>query len=548
MKYQIQQILDNCPKNRRRNHLTADMVSYLDTTYPGVPFAYQCELVHLNNVPKCMVCDNIPAKHKTTCSRKCREQHKKDQGIDPFAAMKKYYIAEYGVDNPMKLKENQKKRVATINKTYGASVSDLTRRKATERASELNRKGRITLQDNYGVINPSQLPDHFDKCKQTLITNYGVDSFFKSEEWTNTCKDRRIRKIESQTNQLIELLDISPPDIDIADSYTFPNQRIRFKCKTCNNEEVLPSETFKWRFRQFQTPCGTCSHISSGSSAAEHQVCEFVRSITDCEVIANSRTIIPPKELDIYIPELAIAIEYCGLYWHNDNKVDKKYHYNKWKQCADLGITLITIFEDEWINKQHIVKDRLRYKLNTAKIKLFGRKCDIQPITSAVAKEFVQSHHIQGYVNASHCYGLFHETHLVAVMTFARGNASKGGSKDWELSRYCVKAGYSIAGAANKLFKQFVKDTSPSTVFTFSDLRWNTGAVYETMGFIFDKHTGLNYWYIKGNTRIHRYQLRKTNSDPIHISESILRKSEGWLRIWDCGNYKYTWHNPTYVL
>lgn len=32
----------------------------------------------------------------------------------------------------------------------------------------------------------------------------------------------------------------------------------------------------------------------------------------------NDRTLIPPKELDVYLPEHKIAIEVDGVYWHSD--------------------------------------------------------------------------------------------------------------------------------------------------------------------------------------------------------------------------------------
>ena len=56
---------------------------------------------------------------------------------------------------------------------------------------------------------------------------------------------------------------------------------------------------------------------------------EFIKSIYSDEIIENSRTIISPKELDIYIPQKNLAIEYDGLYWHDENHVENKYHLNK---------------------------------------------------------------------------------------------------------------------------------------------------------------------------------------------------------------------------
>ncbi|MFW6130771.1 MAG: hypothetical protein ACOC56_06250, partial [Atribacterota bacterium] len=53
-------------------------------------------------------------------------------------------------------------------------------------------------------------------------------------------------------------------------------------------------------------------------------------------------------ELDIYLPDFNIAIEYNGLYWHSElNGKDRNYHLNKTNICENENIQLIHIFEDE---------------------------------------------------------------------------------------------------------------------------------------------------------------------------------------------------------
>ena len=70
-------------------------------------------------------------------------------------------------------------------------------------------------------------------------------------------------------------------------------------------------------------------------------------------IIQNDRTILRPKEIDIYIPDLKIGIEYNGLYWHSiENGTDKYSHRNKSLACRKLGIRLIHIFEFEDLDEQ----------------------------------------------------------------------------------------------------------------------------------------------------------------------------------------------------
>jgi hypothetical protein len=541
MKEIIRAILHATPRKSRKTMLTPEMRKFLDDEYPTTDFPYQCELVMSDDpIPKCPVCGKLPARRKITCSRECREQLKKDSGIDSFAAAKQTMQEKYGVDNAAQVPAYQRKRINTMVDTYGAKVSDKTRRKAKQRADDLNTKGRETIKTRYGVDNPSQIDGHKNKVKQTLMSNYGVENFFHSTEWKDRVATRKKDTLNDLVNDVVSILQISQPDFDLLSSYDKPNDRVSFKCKTCGNEETLPTETLKYRIRQMQTPCSSCSNISGKGSHSEKAIAAWVRDELGLNVVENDRTIIAPMELDIVLPDKNIAIEYCGLYWHNDQRIDKDYHDKKRKMCQARGYNLITIFEDEWVHKPDIVKNRLRSKLGKVTNRVGARKCSIVCLDSKTASNFINETHIQGYINASVRYGLEYDGELVAVMTFVRGNVSKKVT-GWELSRFSIKGDYSIPGAANKLFKKFREDHDPTEVTTFSDLRWNTGDVYVEMGFDMIGHTGLNYWYISKDTRIHRFNLRKKSNEPDNISETDLRRAQGWLRIWDCGNNKYVW-------
>ena len=100
-----------------------------------------------------------------------------------------------------------------------------------------------------------------------------------------------------------------------------------------------------------------CSSISAPEIVIRKQLKELYPNIN---IETNVRNILENnKELDIYIPSKKLAIEYCGLWCHSSNiskkhqTIDPKsstYHYNKYKQCKDMGIQLLTIFETESIN------------------------------------------------------------------------------------------------------------------------------------------------------------------------------------------------------
>lgn len=67
----------------------------------------------------------------------------------------------------------------------------------------------------------------------------------------------------------------------------------------------------------------------------------------------NNRKIIHPKELDLWIPEYKIAIEYNGIYWHAEERQNNIYvHREKSILCHEKGIRLIHVFEFEDLDEQ----------------------------------------------------------------------------------------------------------------------------------------------------------------------------------------------------
>ena len=103
------------------------------------------------------------------------------------------------------------------------------------------------------------------------------------------------------------------------------------------------------------TKCPYCNY-SNRSSSAEKELEKFFQSL-QVYFLIGSRKIIPPKELDFYFPELKIAIEYNGLYWHSEEQgKDKNYHYSKYLSCLEKDIQLIQLWEDDWVLKPDLVK------------------------------------------------------------------------------------------------------------------------------------------------------------------------------------------------
>jgi len=261
-------------------------------------------------------------------------------------------------------------------------------------------------------------------------------------------------------------------------------------------------------------------------------------------LIRNTKDIIKPFELDGYFPEQKVGIEYCGLYWHSEELgKTRNYHRDKMKLCNDLGVQLITVFEDEYLNNPSIVINRIKHIIGHTSGSVYARNCNVNEIDLPTARDFLNQYHIQGYTGCFARYGLFYHDKLVSVMTFAKPNLSKG-YKDgqtgvFELSRFASST--LVVGGGSKLIKAFERIHHPNELLTYADLRWGNGDSYIKMGFEFIHDTPPNYWYFKRrNKRTHRFALRKNSSDDQSITEWENRKLQGWKRIWDCGSRKFT--------
>lgn len=533
----------------RRTRKKEDYVSFLQNLYPSYDLAAQIRFFMdgLEKEPRCVICDgvlNLP--HAKTCSRKCRDELKKQDGSFDRAQEKarKTSIERFGVPNPNQSKEVTQKRHATMMKKYNALVSPKARKATTERAPEMNKKARESLKRKHGVDNPGQLPGHRQKCIATLTKNFGTDHYTKSEEYKEKRVIRNEEKWKLFTPPGVEILDIADGPVEKKAKFENPNMVITFNCETCDSLQSLPTETYKWRINNTGTPCRKCSGINNGS-IKENEIAAFIESL-GIPVLRNDRQILYGKEIDILIRGKKIGIEFNGLFWHNELRVGREAHKQKHVSIKEKGYTPITIFEDEWDYRKEVVKSRLKNAVGLTDRSIHARKCIVKELSAAKAKEFVEKNHIQGYAPSSIKLGLYHNDELVSVMTFSSPSIAKGHKKEkgvWEISRSCSKLNTSVVGGAGKMFSHFVKNYNPIRVITFADLRWSNGNSYKNLGFTYQYETEPNYWYIDVDKRVNRFSLRKgvNEGDDPNLTEYENRLKQGYMRIWDCGSSKWVW-------
>jgi hypothetical protein len=287
--------------------------------------------------------------------------------------------------------------------------------------------------------------------------------------------------------------------------------------------------------------------ISSFNSKPQKEIQEFIENELMCKLLVNNKKVLNGVEIDLYDPILKIGIEYNGLYWHCERMgKTKEYHRLKTILANSEGVRLIHIFEDEWLHKKDIVKNRLRHIFGKTNNKIYGRKCEVREISKEEKKDYLINTHIQGNDNSSIRLGIFNNDKLVGVMTFSKPRKALGNSNDnvngvYELVRF---ASDNVVGGADKLLKYFIKKYKPEKIISYADRRWSQGELYEKLGFNLISTTKPNYWYTKNHkTREHRFNYRKdvlvSKGYDSNKTEFEIMNELGYDKIWDCGSFKF---------
>jgi hypothetical protein len=268
-------------------------------------------------------------------------------------------------------------------------------------------------------------------------------------------------------------------------------------------------------------------------------VADFIRSLS-FNVINNDRSVLNGQEIDIFLPEANIGIEYHGIYWHSYNTTEtalnKRRHFEKLNSSLNKGILLIQIYENEWLEKKNIVKSMVKSKLGQSN-RLYARNCKVVGVSNKDAEAFFNANHLNGHRKSNLCIGLEYEGKIFAAASFHIGSRN-------ELMRFCNKLGYTVVGGLSRL----IKNSGCDHVFTYADRRYSpmpTG--YLSSGFKCIGLTQPGYCYCRGlklysrhNFQKHKLAAKLEVFDP-SITEAENMFNAGYRRIWDAGHYKLIW-------
>ena len=527
------------------NKITANkkLLAVIDSALPASSISYVTvkhkiwHILHnISHIPTCPVCsvknikwDKSNNSYTKTCGYKCStKQMSNDSNVRKKT--KKTNIERYGGNAPACSVNTRTKMINTNVDRYGDDYvklnSDLSKAAIkikfgvdnVSKLPEIKCKKIQTSIDNYGVTHPKHHPGVQLKFEKTLQYKYGVQNINQIHIPSNT-----LLLLQNKSYLHTQHIDKEKPIREIANML-----QVSHVCVS----QALDKHNIPKRL------------YNNKISTAEQQIYDFIQTL-NILAVQSDRKLLQGKELDIFLPDYNIAIEYCGLYWHSDvhDRISRNYHKDKMDGCNTLGVRLITIFEDEWIYHQQQVKHKLLSILQQdVRPVVYGRHTETIKISTNDKRRFFDENHIQGNGPGSINVGLEYDNELVACMSFIKQQ-----NDVYCLNRYATA--YRVVGGFSKLLKYFKDNHRWCTLISFADCRWSDGNLYERTGWTLDKTLAPDYSYIRKDKRIHKFNYRRKNLPKLlthfdsNLSELENCDNNGILRIWDCGKKRYILNN-----
>lgn len=377
------------PKNMHLLDELLSLTSFLDDVYDNITIGQRAWHIKNNNfsLQLCPICgkpmhyDSRYKLHYDCGQKKAKNtlnSKSKKEWNEIVSKQKETNLKKYGVSNVMQ-SEKVKEKVNQINLEKCGSIRQSSLPEVKEKIIKtqtelyggvgnqskiLLKKHNSTCLERYGGIgfqSPELRKKHIETCRKL----YGVDLYYSSKEF----EDRRMAET-SFIKSIQSLADIQ--------YVRRKNERIHIlRCNKCGKEFEISSSN-RYRLNNGFDLCIYCNPINNHISNLEMELQKFISTIYKKEINFNCRNIIKKPdskfylELDVYLPDLKLAIEFNGDQYHANPKFYKEDDtvliINKkvsdiWEKdrvkkelCEEKGIKLITIWENDWINNNYNTK------------------------------------------------------------------------------------------------------------------------------------------------------------------------------------------------
>jgi hypothetical protein len=440
-------------------------------------------------------------------------------------------LERYGVDHNWK-GDLRKTGEETMLERYGV--------KHALQGEEAQEKRRRTTEERHGTL------DMFSLGRETVKEKYGVENAMQNEE----VKEKFAKSMKKALNDItrdklkkhcIQMIG------DSVDPY-------HLHCEECDTCFKSSNATVNINLRRAESPCPRCNPPDLSSSKMEKELATYIHSLGVIQINTNDKSVLRGTkfmEVDIYIPDEKIAIEFNGLYWHSELFKNKNYHQEKTRILLERGIMLYHVWEDDWVGKKPIVKSMIG-KILGKNMEIDPRECDIRNIDNEQYKIFLKENSLIKYEKPSEILGLLLNGELMVAMAFKRSKAFINGIKEaeWKICSIVNKIGISANESEKTLFQKFLKMHPGESVLAYSGASFDPdpdNSIFHRIGMTKLKTSDPDYEWVLGGVRMPKIsrdkkEFEKWGYDKC-LSEKEVMKDLGAYRIWNCGEHKFIYRS-----
>lgn len=543
---------------RINNYTTEQLADYrlVDVTPRPIRLSDEVEA-------SCPTCGNVErirfelvknAKSYTGNPRMCRPCRAKSgaRGGEAWLKKRATSLANYGETHYSKTKE----RDARVKKTHLERIGV----EHPSQTQEWQDKKRAATQERHGVEHWLQDPANHQKIQATMLDRHGALHFSQTKEWRRLVNDhyRMMFGVDwfQQTPEFHEKARQTNLRLYGHEHYRQSEEGRRRIIETCRFrygvDNYCETERFKLQVAWTNTDRYGSRYVFLSkhfaklralgdwrTSKGEQEVLWFMRGLG----FNAHKHYLDGHELDIFVPELNLAIEYHGEYWHSEIFKKPNAHVPKMIACGNHGIQLIQIFEHEWKSRNLQVVSRLKAVTRKSTEKIGASKCKIRPVDLAAAALFCNQNHVQGRAgnNARWAIGLYRDDRLVSVGVF--GNHHRQGKGGTCLIRFCSLAGMNVQGGLGRISKAGYEKNGRRPILSWADLRWSTGNAYKKVGWAIDGYVVPSYFYWGGGVKVMSKQSRRKSAvkTPAGMTEHEHALDDGLLRVYDAGKIRFVY-------
>ena len=416
--------------------------------------------------------------------------------------------------------------------------------KCAHNSPAVKEKTKNTCLKKYGTSSNLNSPACMAQRKKTCLKKYGVDNFSKTQEFKdqfkNTCQEKygvdnvsELNWIKDKITKTHELKYGRKRASQIhLDEISIEMKNDRDLMHHWHIVEKISITEIAKRLGDINI-AQLCVHFRDNLKIIpiRHRISIFEKAIQDIikneyqgHIIFNDRSCLSPKEIDIWLPDINLAFECNGSYWHSElNNKNNSYHNNKTVGCANNGIHLIHIWEHSFRDNPLFIKSEIKKALNN-NTKIPAEETVLVSDISSDITTFLKINDTEHDISFSVAHGLYHLGELYATIVLKELTNAK-----WKL-KYTSKLDTSVMKGFDKLFKNFVQTYNPNSVMIPVDRMQVSGDPYKDSGFEYSYSTIPGCYYTK---------------DYIHFVDDIPDlpnwKENGYDRIWDCGSDIWLW-------